>query len=68
MVTSNWITDEKAAKYSAKYSGEWIIVSEGKLLAHNQDLKKLKKKLSSLAKETKAVIFRIPEKDAIMVL
>jgi hypothetical protein len=48
----------------SKYLGQWIVVYEKKIIAHNKDLKKIKKEINSCKRTP--TIAKIPEKETLI--
>lgn len=50
----------------SKYVGEWIAVSEDKILAHGKNLKEVVDKANSISKGKKFLIARVPSEETMI--
>ena len=48
----------------AKYIGEWVIVCNNKIVAHNKDLKKIKKEINKC--KTTPTVAKIPKEEILI--
>ena len=46
------------------YVGEWVVICQNKVVAHNRDITKLKKKINEC--KTIPTIAKIPEKESLI--
>jgi len=48
----------------AKYIGEWVVICKNDVVAHNKDLKKIKKDIKKC--KTTPTVAKIPKKDTLI--
>ncbi|MBW3004708.1 hypothetical protein KY310_02665 [Candidatus Woesearchaeota archaeon] len=48
----------------AKYVGEWVIVCNNRIVAHNKDLQKIKKEIKKC--KTTPTVAKIPKKETLI--
>ena len=50
----------------SKYSGEWVALSEDKILAHGKNLKEVVEKAKTLSKGNRFLIARVPSEETMI--
>jgi len=63
MLAKNTVTELKNMD-SSKYLGEWVIICQDKIIAHNKNLKNIEKEIKRCKKTP--TIAKIPKKDTLI--
>lgn len=50
----------------SKFIGQWIAISDNKIISHDKELKKVYKEAKTLLKEKKPLLVKVPDKETMI--